>query len=85
MKRVWPIENEHGKWVLCLGDEIIFLENKILPSGATQASATLHDAPRCNRGGIITHIKVLRADLGGIMSYQLIAVRNIVGVNKPRE
>jgi hypothetical protein len=83
MVSVWPIENDHGRWLLRLGDEIVFLEGRTLPSGPTIASGGFHEPPRVQWEGIITHIVVVRADTEGVLRRQLVAVRNIVEVTRP--
>jgi hypothetical protein len=74
------ITNEIGCWLLRVGDKVTFRENTTVKGGPTLTTGTIFETPKPARHGVVTHLKVLRPDREGFLTRELIALRNVVGV-----
>jgi hypothetical protein len=58
IREAWTIDNEHGSWVLRLGDRLTFLDDADGLGRRTASIGILKDPPRLDRNKAISHIKV---------------------------
>jgi hypothetical protein len=58
MREAWAIDNEHGSWLLRLGDRVTFLDDVDRLGRRTASIGILKDPPRLDRNKAISHIKV---------------------------
>jgi hypothetical protein len=85
MREAWAIDNEHGSWLLRLGDRITFLDD-IDRLGRRNASiGILKDPPRLDRNRAITHLKVWSSRPGqsGLRPL-LVPARSVIWVARRR-
>jgi hypothetical protein len=58
MREAWAIDNEHGSWLLRLGDRVTFLDDVDRLGRRAASIGILKDPPRLDRNKAISHIKV---------------------------
>jgi hypothetical protein len=81
MREAWAIDNEHGSWLLRLGDRVTFLDDVDRLGRRNALIGLLRDPPRLDRNRTISHIKVWSSRPGesGLRPF-LVPVRNIIWV-----
>ena len=85
MLDAWAIDNEHGSWLLRLGDRVTFLDDVDRLGRRNALIGLIRDPPRLDRNRPISHVKAWSSRPGesGLRSF-LVPVRNIIWVT-PRQ